>query len=96
VSREIRLEQLLGRQVLAANNRRVGRLEEFRAEVKGGVCEIREFVLGAAGLFERLGLGVRLIVGTRAGGYVARWDQIDLTDPERPRLTCRVEDLRQE
>ena len=31
-AREVRLDSLLGRQVLAPNNQRVGRLEEFRAE----------------------------------------------------------------
>lgn len=91
--REVRLDDLLGREVLAANNRRVGRIEEFRAEVRGGACEITAFVLGEAGLYERLDLGVRMIFGRHGSGYVARWDQLDLTDPARPRLSCAVEDL---
>ena len=58
---------------------------------------ISEYVVGTAGLMERLGLGVRLILGfKRPGGYVVRWDQLDLSDPDRPRLTCSVEDLRRE
>ena len=91
---ELRLDQLLGRQVLAANNQRVGRLEEFRAEEQGRGSAITEYVIGAAGLFERLGVGVRLVVGRGGGGYVARWDQLDISDPERPRLTCGVQELR--
>ena len=90
---EIRLESLLGREVLAANNRRVGRLEELRAQVRDGVCEITEVVIGVAGLAERLGLGVKVLLGRQRSGHVARWDQIDLSDPTRPRLTCPVEDL---
>jgi hypothetical protein len=33
-------------------------------------------------------------MGRAAGGYVARWDQVDVSDPERPRLTCSLEELR--
>jgi hypothetical protein len=91
--RELRLDDLLGREVLAGNNRTIGRLEEFRAEVKGGACEITGFVIGVAGLYERLGLGVKMVFGMGGGGYFARWDQIDLTDPHRPRLTCPLEEL---
>jgi hypothetical protein len=93
VSVEARVERLLGREVRAANNRRVGRIEEFRAEVRDGECQIHEFVIGLAGLYERLGLGVKMIVGKRGSGYVARWDQMDLSDPDHPRLTCPVDDL---
>lgn len=93
MSAELRLDRLLGREVLAGNNRRVGRIEEVRATVRGGDCEIDAYVLGVAGLLERLGLGVKMLVGMRGEGYVARWDQIDLTDPDHPRLTCPVEEL---
>jgi sporulation protein YlmC with PRC-barrel domain len=89
-----RLDRLLGRRVLARNNRRIGRLEEFRAESRGTECVITDYVIGVAGLFERLGVGVRLVLGLRRGsGYVAHWDQIDISDPEHPRLTCSVEQL---
>ena len=86
--RELRLDRLVGRQVLGRNNRPVGRLEEFRAEMRGGGCVITEFVIGSAGLFERLGIGMQLLFGLARVGYLARWDQLDLSDPERPRLTC--------
>jgi hypothetical protein len=93
----VRLDRLLGRQVHTANNRRLGRLEEFRAEPRGADWIVTEYVIGAAGLAERLGLGVRLILGiNRAGGYVARWDQLDLSNPDRLRISCPVEDLRRE
>ena len=91
---EVRLDLLIGRQVLAGNNRRVGRLEEFRAEVRDGACVVTEMVIGVAGLLERLGLGVKMVLGKKRGGYVARWDQIDLSDPTHPPLTCSVTELR--
>jgi hypothetical protein len=92
-AREVRLDRLLGRQVLARNNQSVGRLEEFHAERRGNGCVVVGYAIGVAGLFERLGLGVKLIFGIRGGGYLARWDQIDLSDPEHPRLTCDVSEL---
>jgi hypothetical protein len=92
--REARLEDLLGRVVLAANNRPVGRLEEFRAEMRGHTCVVVEYVIGVTGLIERFGLGFKLVLGMPTGGHVARWDQIDISDPHRPRLTCAVSELR--
>src|SRR3977135_3707846 len=93
----VRLDRLLGREVHTGNNRRLGRLEEFRAERRGTEWIVTEYVIGAAGLAERLGLGVRLILGlNRASGYVARWDQLDLSHPDRLRISCPVEDLRRE
>jgi hypothetical protein len=95
--RRCRLDRLVGREVSTANGRRLGRIEEFRAERSGHRWVLREYVIGGAGLLERLGLGTRLLLGMkRATGYVARWDQIDITDPDRPRLTCPVGDLRRE
>jgi hypothetical protein len=94
MSTSLRLDRLLGREVLTANNRSLGRLEEFRAERRGTAWMVTEFVIGRIGLFERLGLGARLVLGiTAGGGYVARWNQLDLTNPDRPRLACPVEDL---
>jgi hypothetical protein len=92
--RELRLDRLLGRQVLGRNNRPAGRLEEFRAEIRGQDCVITEVLLGAAGLFERLGIGMKLVFGRSTGGYLARWNQLDFSDPESLRLSCTVEELR--
>ena len=90
---ELRIDRLLGRRVLAANGRPAGRLEEFRAEVRDGHCVITEYVIGEAGLLERLGIIARGLFGLPRQGYVARWDQIDLSNLETPRLTCPVEEL---
>ena len=90
---ELRIDRLLGRQVLAANGRPAGRLEEFRAELRDGSCVITEYVIGSAGLIERLGVAARGLVGLSRQGYVARWDQIDFSNVETPRLTCPVEEL---
>ena len=90
---ELRLERLLGRPVLTMDRKRLGRLEEVRAEKHGNGCVVTGYVIGVAGLLERLGLGVKLLFGRRRTGYVAAWDQLDLSDPDHPRLTCSVEEL---
>jgi hypothetical protein len=92
--RSLRLERLLGRQVRAANHRVIGRLEEVRVERSGPHYTVNEYVIGPAGLAERLGLGVRRLFGAAKAGYVARWDQIDLSDASDPRLTCPLEQLK--
>jgi hypothetical protein len=90
----LRLDRLVGRTVLTANNRKLGRLEEFRAERRESTWVITEFIIGRLGLLERLGAGTRLLLGMARGrGYIVRWDQLDLSNPEIPRLTCAVEDL---
>jgi hypothetical protein len=92
---ELRLEQLLGRRVRDASGRVVGRLEEFRATRDGEHWAVTEFHIGPTALLERL--AVRHFGVGRPGrphGYRARWDQVDLSDPERPALTCGLDQLR--
>ena len=89
------LDRLLGREVHAPNGARVGRLEEFRARKQGTGLVVEEFVIGAAGVLERMNLWARMLVGWRASGYVATFAQLDLSEPCRPRLRCRVEELRE-
>ncbi|PYQ16657.1 MAG: hypothetical protein DMF80_03945 [Acidobacteria bacterium] len=91
--REVHLELLLGRRVLATNGHPVGRLEEVRAERHGAGCFVTECVIGPAGLMERLSARLLPSAVTRRG-FVARWEQIDLGDAEHPRLRCPVEELR--
>lgn len=97
MSGPLRLDRLVGREVYTAGRRRLGRLEEFRVVRRGSTWVVAEYVIGAAGFMERLGFGVRKILGLKhPGGYVAGWDQLDLSNPDRPRLTCAVDELRRE
>ena len=92
-SRFVRLEDLLGRSVTAEDGRRVGRIEEVRVEKHGDDYEISEFLLGAGALLERLSIIHRLL-GRQPRTYIAQWDQVDITRPEHPRLTCPAEELK--
>lgn len=97
---EIHLELLLGKQVFALNGQSIGRLEEVRAELSArGSCFVTEFLVGSYAFLERLSawrMG-RAIMRTlhlrRKEGYRVRWEQLDLSDPRRPRLMCEVDDL---
>ena len=97
---EIHLELLIGKQVVAQNGRSIGRLEEVRAELNArGDCFVTEFLVGSYAFLERLSAWrmARAIMRTlplrRNAGYRVRWEQLDLSDPRRPRLLCEVEDL---
>ena len=92
-AREIRVEDLLGREVYGANHRRVGRVEEFRAERHGRGCVLTGMVIGFPGLMERLDVGVKMLFGIGQRGCVARWDQIEITTSGHLRLTCPIGDL---
>jgi hypothetical protein len=93
--RSLRLDRMIGRVVRTSNHRPLGRLEECRVVRRGHEWVVSEWIVGPAGLLERLGLGARLIVGAPRGrSFIVRTDQLDLTDPERPRITCAVDDLR--
>lgn len=97
---ELHLELLIGKRVFALNGQSVGRLEEVRAELNArGFCFVTEFLIGSYAFLERLAawrMG-RAIMRTlhlrRKSGYRVRWEQLDLSDPRRPRLACEVEEL---
>ena len=89
------VHELLGRRVRDVDGRPVGRIEEIRAERHGDEHEVTDFLLGPGALLERLSIVNRLL-GRRRRTLVARWDQIDVSRPSVPRLTCRVDQLKME
>jgi hypothetical protein len=90
---EVRLDRLVGRPVLARHGHRIGRLEECRARREGAGWIVSHYVIGAAGLLERLHLGARLLIGVRRRGYVASWEQLIVTRDGELRLTCPLDEL---
>jgi sporulation protein YlmC with PRC-barrel domain len=97
---EIHLELLVGKPVFGLNGQQLGRLEEVRAEVNNrGACYVSEFLIGSYAVLERLAawkMGrtlLRLFRARHAEGHRIRWDQIDLSDPRRPKLKVEVDEL---
>ena len=80
MSGEVRVQDLLGRQVRAGNNQSVGRIEEIRVEKRGKGYVVREYHLGAAALVERLSAHVGSWFGRSRQMRVVAWDQIDLQE----------------
>lgn len=94
MTREIRVDLLAGRMVHDPAGRRVGRIRELIAEVArpgSGEYVVREFHLSTGGLVEALA-GTQLArvfadrFGRRSNRIVIGWGDLDLADPERPRL----------
>lgn len=101
MAKELHLELLLGKQVRDAKGNSIGRIEEIRAEPQGDEWVIHEYLIGVAAIVERLsartiGLGVLHLLSARNihEGFCMTWDKLDLTDPDHPRLTCTIEQLK--
>jgi sporulation protein YlmC with PRC-barrel domain len=92
---EINVELLIGRKVCDANGRTIGRIEEIVAEEKGDGLFVSEYHVGTYGMMERfsvfhVGVGLLRFLGAR--GHAAKpkripWNELDLSDPEKPRWT---------
>jgi hypothetical protein len=96
---EVHVERLVGRRVLDTEGRALGRIEDIRAEREEGEWIVRDYVLGVGGLIERLAAGplVASLLGRWAPAlrrHVIPWDALDLSDPERPRLTRPLTEMR--
>jgi sporulation protein YlmC with PRC-barrel domain len=98
--REVRLELLVGRKVYDAAGQCIGRVEEVRAEVDGADYVVREFHVGKLAVLERLldGRLLRALVRRLSGGrlwrgYAVPWRDMELSDPERPRVRRREAEL---
>ena len=96
-SREVRVEQLIGRRVRDAAGRPAGRIEELVCEIElhehGRDYVVRELRIGTFGWLDVLTGSVlsRELLKTlgRASGYrqlQVGWERMDLTDPAHPRL----------
>jgi sporulation protein YlmC with PRC-barrel domain len=97
-TREILLNDLVGRTVHDVDGRAVGRIQELHAEIElhehGNDYVVREFHIGIFGAFEALAgtRFTRMVMHrlSRFSGYrtySVPWEQMDLSDPERPRAT---------
>ena len=97
--RQLHVELLLGEKVFAMNGVSIGRLEEIRTEANRGHFYVAEFLVGRYAVLERLAawrIGravLRVVSARRKEGYRIRWDQLDLSDPQRLKLMCEVDEL---
>lgn len=100
-TREIHIERLIGRKIRDPEGKPAGAIEEIEAEFQGGDWVVTRVLTGPIGLLSRLsslGPGAWLLglLGARKllGGYEIPWKDMNLDDPEHPRLRCPVSKLR--
>jgi hypothetical protein len=77
---------VVGRVVHDRNGTRIGRIHDVRGELNGSELEIVEYLLGAAALWQRIGITALRLIGVPHEPHPKRipWDQIDISDPEKP------------
>ncbi len=97
--RQVHVELLLGEKVFALNGQSIGRLEDIRTVKNRGHYFVSEFLVGNYAVLGRLAawsIGralLRIFGAKRENGYRVRWDQLDLSDPQRLRLLCDTDEL---
>lgn len=96
----VNIELLAGRRVLSLRGKSIGHIEEIRAERDGEDVVITEFHVGIFAAFERLSgsaIGLAMLdffrLRHRDCLYRIPWDQLDISDPVKPRLRCTLEQL---
>ena len=91
---EVKIELLLGHAVHDVTGAKIGRVAEIVAKKDGDEFVIEHYLVGPHAWFHRFavhGLGLRL--RGVAWQYRVEWDQMDLSDPHRPRVTCCRDEL---
>jgi hypothetical protein len=98
--RNINLELLLDKQVRDSSGHRAGRIEELRARREGEEIIVESYHLGPEALLERLAAPVLRLplfrpfgLHRHAPGRRVRWDQMDLSNPDKPMLRCPLGEL---
>lgn len=90
----VRLQDINGRNVVDVDGKVAGRIGEVIAERIGADCHVVEYYLGPAAFLGRLGITAGRLVGVKTRGPLrVPWHQLDLSDPKKPRVRCRVADL---
>ncbi|HWS71770.1 MAG TPA: hypothetical protein VN605_06625 [Thermoanaerobaculia bacterium] len=92
----VAIQDLVGARVRDTNGHVAGRVHTIRAERIGPRCVVHEFQLGRNAWLSRIGAGSRHLFGFEGEKGLLRvpWQQMDLTEPSKPRLRCTIEELK--
>jgi sporulation protein YlmC with PRC-barrel domain len=98
---DINVELLLGTKVHDVNGEDVGRIEEFHVERDESSCRIDAYLVGASSLIDRLSAWtlvrpIAKLLNRRKllTAYEIPWQDMDLSDPEHPKLRTARRGLR--
>ena len=97
---EIRVELLVGTTVLDIDGKNIGRIEEIRVQRGDKALLVETYLIGASALIERLSAWTlvrpikRLLRARHIYSlYEVPWQDMDLSDPNRPKLRTAKRDL---
>lgn len=98
---ELNAELLIGRKVCDVDGEEVGRIEEFEIERDGKACLLDAYRIGASAVIDRLSawslirpIGKFLRARRIFIVYRVPWQEMDLSDPDHPKLRISKSDLR--
>jgi hypothetical protein len=98
---EVHVELLLGTKVRDVDGKEVGRIEELRGSHDDRSCLVESYLIGASALIERLSAWTLVRPVARALHarklyylYDVPWQDMDLSDPRRPKLRVAKGELR--
>jgi len=92
---KIHLQHLIGSAVQDTEGVRVGRVEAVHAHRTSDACLIDEYHLGSAAWLERIGISALRLIGwpSRKEPLRVPWQQLDISDPNHPKLRCTKAEL---
>jgi len=97
---QINVERLLGTKVYDADDENVGRIKELRVERDANALLVEAYLIGVSAVIERLSAWtlvrpIRGFLHTRHiySLYEVPWQEMDLSDPKRPKLRIAKRDL---
>src|SRR5581483_11957590 len=97
---KVHLELLLSKKVLDQCGRPIGRIEDVHAESIGDDLVVKEYLVGPHALIERFAITIKVHSILKKLGllrpiqrYKIPWDNLDLTNPDSPRLIGDVSKL---
>jgi sporulation protein YlmC with PRC-barrel domain len=98
---DINVELLLGTKVRDVDGEDVGRIEEFHVQRDETSCRVDAYLVGASAVIERLSAWslvrpIKKLLHSRKllTVYEVPWQDMDLTDPQHPKLRTAKRDLR--
>lgn len=86
--RLIHLEEISAKKVRDVDGKHCGRLEEVHADWRGGECVVTHYTIAPRGTYVLRQMGF-----VQIPAFVVPWDRMDFSDPDKPKLKCRIGEL---
>ena len=84
----VHLEKVSAKKIRDLDGKHAGRLEEVHADWQGHECVVTHYTIAPRGTYVLRQMGFMQVPA-----YVVPWDRMDFSDPEKPKLNCRIGEL---